>query len=130
MARTRRRRPGAVDRSGAGAPRGLEYRACASRPGLGRLIIRTISRLLFAAYFFEAGLILTLAPWSVFWDRNGFTNGRPGIEAFVESPYVRGAATGIGIITMLAGVGELGSVLAARWRGGQTAGSADDTTRA
>jgi hypothetical protein len=31
---------------------------------------------------------------------------------------------------MLAGVGELGSVLAARWRSGQSAGPADDTTSA
>ena len=40
-------------------------------PG-GRLIIRTVSRLLFAAYFLEAGFILVVAPWSAFWEHNRF----------------------------------------------------------
>ncbi|HWK11627.1 MAG TPA: hypothetical protein VNR64_16330 [Vicinamibacterales bacterium] len=51
------------------------------------------------------------------------------MEAVVESPYVRGAATGVGVITMLAGLGELGSLVAGRWRAGETPGPADDTTR-
>lgn len=92
--------------------------------------IRTISRLLFAAYFFEAGLILTLAPWSVFWERNGFTDGHPRVEAVMQSPYVRGAATGVGVITVVAGLGELAAVFATRWRSGEARGAADDTTGA
>ena len=92
--------------------------------------IRTISRLLFAAYFFEAGLILTFAPWSVFWERNGFTDGRPRVEAVVQSPYVRGAATGVGVITVIAGLSELASVLVVRWRSGSAQSAADDTTGA
>jgi hypothetical protein len=72
--------------------------------------------LLFAAYFLEAGFILAVAPWSAFWDRNRFTDGRPTIEAFVESPYARGAVTGIGVVTAFAGFAELASVFASRSR--------------
>ncbi len=34
--------------------------------------ISFLTRILFAAYFLEAGLILIVAPWSGFWDRNLF----------------------------------------------------------
>ena len=34
--------------------------------------ISFLTRILFAAYFLEAGLILVVAPWSGFWDRNLF----------------------------------------------------------
>src|SRR4029078_7989561 len=79
-------------------------------PGPGpdrRLTIRTLSRLLFAAYFLEAGFILVVAPWSAFWDHNRFAATRPALEAFLNSPYARGAVTGVGVITALAGLAEL-----------------------
>jgi hypothetical protein len=34
----------------------------------------------------------------------------------IESPYVRGAVTGVGVVTALAGLAELGSVIASRSR--------------
>jgi hypothetical protein len=57
-----------------------------------------------------------VAPWSAFWERNRFVEGRPALEAFVESPYVRGAVTGVGVITAIAGLGELASIFVARSR--------------
>ena len=36
-----------------------------------------MTRVLFAAYFLEAGLILIVAPWSAFWDRNFFASRLP-----------------------------------------------------
>ena len=58
-----------------------------------------------------------MAPWSAFWDRNRFTDGHPGIETFVESPYARGAVTGIGVVTAFAGFAELAAVFSSRSRG-------------
>lgn len=75
-----------------------------------------MSRLLFAAYFLEAGFILAVAPWSQVWEHNRFTDARPRLEAFVQSPYARGGVTGVGVITALAGLLELGSIFAARAR--------------
>lgn len=82
------------------------------------MIIRTFSRLLFAAYFLEAGFILAVAPWSAVWDQNRFVETRPALEAFLESPYARGGVTGVGVITALAGVAELASLFAGRARRG------------
>jgi len=57
-----------------------------------------------------------VAPWSAFWERNGFADSRPAIEAFLNSPYARGAVTGVGVVTALAGLAELGAVITARAR--------------
>jgi hypothetical protein len=78
--------------------------------------IRTFSRLLFAAYFLEAGFILAVAPWSSVWEHNRFAESRPRLERFLASPYARGGVTGVGVITALAGLVELGSVFASRAR--------------
>ena len=74
--------------------------------------------MLFAAYFLEAGLILIVAPWSPFWDRNFFGAVLPIADAILASPYARGAVSGIGLITALGGLAELGTAFAARRRDG------------
>jgi hypothetical protein len=75
-----------------------------------------LSRLLFAAYFLEAGFILVVAPWSGFWENNRFARSRPALESFVKSPYARGAVSGVGVITALAGLAELGSLIMSKGR--------------
>ena len=72
------------------------------------------TRLLFAAYFLEAGLILLVAPWSTFWERNFFAASLPAIERIVQSPYARGAVSGVGLVTMLAGLADLAAAFASR----------------
>jgi len=72
--------------------------------------IRFFSRLLFAAYFIEAGLLLTFVPWSAFWDHNYFVQVMPLVGALVRANAVRGAVTGVGLITGLAGVVELAGI--------------------
>ncbi len=71
---------------------------------------------MFAAYFLEAGFILVVAPWSAFWEHNRFAEARPSLEALLNSPYARGAVTGVGVITALAGLAELGSVIVSKSR--------------
>lgn len=70
-----------------------------------------VTRILLAAYFLEAGLILIVAPWSGFWDRNLFFDSMPEIQPLLASPASRGAVSGIGVITVLAGLVELASLL-------------------
>ncbi len=79
-------------------------------------IISTLSRLIFAAYFLEAGFILIAAPWSALWEHNRFAESWPAIRTAVESPYVRGAVSGVGVITAIAGFAELGGVITSRAR--------------
>ena len=78
--------------------------------------ISFLTRILFAAYFLEAGLILIVAPWSGFWDRNLFLYSIPALQEVLESPFARGAVSGVGAITVVAGLAELSGVLSRRSR--------------
>ena len=57
-----------------------------------------------------------VAPWSAFWEHNRFAEARPALEAILNSPYARGAVTGVGVLTALAGLAELGSVILSKAR--------------
>ena len=79
-----------------------------------RLIISFFVRLLFAAYFLETGIILLVMPWSSFWDRNTFVVMVPVLQQLLDSPYTRGAVSGVGVITAIAGVLELAAAFGVR----------------
>jgi hypothetical protein len=66
------------------------------------------------AFFFEIGFALVVVPWSAFWDRNYFAEAVPAIHAFITNNFVRGAVSGLGVINLIAGLGELVSILLAR----------------
>jgi hypothetical protein len=78
--------------------------------------ISFFTRLLFAAYFLEAGLILVIAPWTNFWSGNLFIASYPDLQGLLGSPFLRGAVSGVGAITTLAGLAELASAVVARHR--------------
>lgn len=59
------------------------------------------------AYFVEAGIVLTIAPWTAFWERNYFVMSGAAVRALLMSPWLRGAVSGVGILTMAAGLLEL-----------------------
>ena len=71
-------------------------------------------RVLLAALFLEVGFVLTVVPWSSYWDRNYFAQAVPMVHAFVTNDFVRGAVTGLGLVNIAVAVGELVSLLAAR----------------
>jgi hypothetical protein len=73
-----------------------------------------VRRLLFAAYFFEVGLLLVIVPWSSFWDQNLLLEAIPFVHDWTRSPYVRGAVSGLGLVNMGAGVAELSRALRRR----------------
>lgn len=71
-------------------------------------------RLLLTAFFFEAGLVLVIVPWSGYWERNYFVQLLPMVEPFLTSDYVRGAVSGLGLVNLLAGLVEIWSFLSTR----------------
>ncbi len=73
-----------------------------------------MKRLFIVAFFFEIGFALVVVPWSAFWDRNYFAETVPAIHAVITNNFVRGAVSGLGIINLIAGLGELISILLAR----------------
>ena len=73
-----------------------------------------MKRLLIVAFFFEFGFALLIVPWSAFWDRNYFAEMVPALHAVITNNFVRGAVSGLGVINLLSGLGELISIIIAR----------------
>ena len=71
-------------------------------------------RLLLIVFFLEVGLVLAVAPWSLFWERNYFAALLPMLHGVITSAYVRGAISGLGLVNLVAAVAELRSLRAAR----------------
>ncbi len=65
-------------------------------------------------FFIEVGLLLIVLPWSGFWERNYFIYSLPFLEPLFLSSYVRGAVTGIGLLNLVAGFGEMSAVFGPR----------------
>ena len=76
-------------------------------------------RLLLAIFFFEIGLVLAVAPWSAYWERNYFAAVLPTLHSVITNAYVRGAVSGLGVINLLAAASELRSLLSGRRPHGQ-----------
>ena len=70
--------------------------------------------MLLALYLLEAGLLLILAPWSRFWERNYFAGLIPWVATWATHPYVKGAVTGVGIVAVTAALIEIGDMLSRR----------------
>jgi hypothetical protein len=58
-------------------------------------------------FFIEVGLLLMVLPWSAFWDRNYFVYAWPGLQPLFTSAYFRGGVTGVGLLNLVAGFGEM-----------------------
>ena len=76
-----------------------------------RHTIRFFTRLLVAAYLIEAGLILTVAPWMMLWDRNYFAAMLPWLRTLMAGDLLRGVVSLIGIVTVIGGLADLRSAL-------------------
>ncbi len=63
--------------------------------------------------------MLIVAPWkTAFWDRNFFIDHLPLLESFLSNVFVRGAVSGIGGLTTLAGLAELAGLFVGQTQGG------------
>ncbi len=95
-------------------------------------MIHPFSRFLSFVYLLETGLLLLVVPWTVFWERNYFIEGRV-MGALLMPHAVRGAISGIGVVCLVAAVVELRGLWPSRRSGSpqaQAAGPpAPDLTR-
>jgi hypothetical protein len=61
------------------------------------------------------GILLLVAPWTPrLWEHNAFLSVVPGLATAMESLFIRGAVSGIGIVTFLGGVREFLSMMSPR----------------
>jgi hypothetical protein len=70
-----------------------------------------MTRLVLVVFFLEVGLVLTLAPWSAYWDRNYFGETLPIVHELITNNFVRGAVTGLGLVNICAAVADLVGML-------------------
>ena len=66
-------------------------------------------------YLVEVGLVLVVAPWTRFWDRNYFVESLPLLEPLLTSPALRGVVSGFGIVTLGAAAVDVSAWLRRRW---------------
>jgi hypothetical protein len=71
-------------------------------------------RLVYTVFFLEAGFVLIVIPWLAFWDRNYFAELLPTVQAVITNNFFRGAISGLGVVNVVVGLGELLSLLARR----------------
>lgn len=71
---------------------------------------------MYVAFFLEVGLLLTILPWSAFWDRNYFAGTWPVVRLVVTNNFVRGAISGLGLVNLIAGFADLALVFVTRVR--------------
>lgn len=76
---------------------------------------------LYLFYYFEAGLFLTIAPWSEGWEQNLWIWYSPGLAEVLRSGYLRGGLSAVGIMHLAWGVLE--ALEAARAAGRRSAGA-------
>ena len=78
--------------------------------------IHRLGRVLLIVYLLETGLVLMVAPWSAFWERNLLVETSPLLGGVVRLAAVRGAVSGVGVVNLCAGAWELAVSLIARPR--------------
>ena len=64
-------------------------------------------------YFLETGLVLLVAPWSTLWERNLFAEILPFWGSVARLHGVRGAVSGVGLVSLAVGLWELTAMSAA-----------------
>jgi hypothetical protein len=58
-------------------------------------------------------VLLVVVPWTQYWERNFFVELSP-LRSFLLDPFVRGAISGIGVVTLVSGVAELLAIVLRR----------------
>jgi hypothetical protein len=71
-------------------------------------------RLVYIAFFLEAGFVLIVIPWLTFWERNYFAELLPPLQSLITNNFFRGAVSGLGVVNLAVGVRELVSLFAGR----------------
>ena len=66
-------------------------------------------------FFVQVGLLLIVMPWwPAFWEHNYFAFAWPPLRTLLTNNFVRGAVSGLGVVNLASGLGELISILLAR----------------
>jgi hypothetical protein len=63
--------------------------------------------LFLALYCLEAGVFLTIVPWTRIWTLNPLLHNDLVISVWADNPYVRGFVSGVGVVHIIIGVRDI-----------------------
>jgi hypothetical protein len=66
-----------------------------------------LGSLLFIVVCFEVGVFLLVFPWLDYWNNNLIANLAPWVRDVWESPFFRGALSGLGVVNMYISLAEV-----------------------
>ncbi len=66
-----------------------------------------LASLLFIIVCFEVGVFLIVFPWMDYWNNNSIAALAPWVRAVWESPFFRGALSGLGLVNIYISLGEV-----------------------
>jgi len=66
-----------------------------------------LGALLFIIICFEVGIFLVIFPWMDYWGQNSIANFFPWLRILWDSPFFRGALSGLGLINIYISLAEV-----------------------
>ena len=68
--------------------------------------LHRLSLVIFVVFCIELGMLLAILPWTTVWNQNSFLIAHPTLKAAMQSNFVRGLATGFGLVDIWIGIWE------------------------
>jgi hypothetical protein len=68
--------------------------------------LHRFSLVILVVFCIELGMLLAILPWTAVWNQNSFLAAHPALKAAVQSNFVRGLATGLGLVDIWIGIWE------------------------
>jgi hypothetical protein len=65
-----------------------------------------LSLVVLVVFCIELGMLLAILPWLMVWNQNSFVAAHPALKAIVQSNFVRGVVSGLGLIDIWIGIWE------------------------
>ncbi len=68
--------------------------------------LHRLSLVVLVVFCVELGMLLAILPWTTVWSQNSFLMPYPTVKAVMQHNFVRGLATGFGLIDIWIGIWE------------------------
>jgi len=65
-----------------------------------------LSLVVLVVFCIELGMLLAILPWTTVWNQNSYLIAYPSLRAFAQNNFVRGLATGLGLVDIWIGIWE------------------------
>ncbi len=65
-----------------------------------------LSLVVLVVFCIELGMLLSILPWTTVWNQNTFLVAHPALRSFAQNNFVRGIATGLGLVDIWIGIWE------------------------